>query len=165
MVLILTKNPFFSIWEFSLFLWAMTLKTVTEGEIKCFVCIMCTSESELILGKKHIFLQKNDVFANNFIIFFCDIICNVTTYLSQKLISKPPTWVEGPQEYDAFHYQTMPSRLPLPCCLNDIQKNILKTISGNLCTNIHSIGICQVKSGYLLGLKYHRSWIQAMPYS
>jgi hypothetical protein len=36
----------------------MTLKTVTGGEI-------------------------NDVFANNFIIFFCDIICNATTYLSQ----------------------------------------------------------------------------------
>jgi hypothetical protein len=56
---------------------------------------MCTSElilgkkrifyekTELILGKKHFFLRKNYVFANNFIIFFCDIICNVTTYLSQ----------------------------------------------------------------------------------
>jgi hypothetical protein len=63
-----------------LFLWPIILKTVTEGEIKCFVCIMYTSE--LILGKKRIFYEKN-CFANNFIIFFCDIICNVTTYLSQ----------------------------------------------------------------------------------
>jgi hypothetical protein len=67
-VLILTKNPFFFNTSVLTIFMAYNSEAVTEGEIKCFVCIMC--DSELILGKKRIFLQKKQCFCQQFYNFF-----------------------------------------------------------------------------------------------